>query len=206
MEKVDAERISIIPPGLDTNKFKSAGKFDNSRITVLFVGRLVEGKGILDLINAMGGFDAKLSIVGDGPLRSDVISLSKKNNLDMKFVDSLDYFEMAKVYNSCDIFCLPSKPTKIWEEQFGYAFIEAMACEKPVISTLSGSIPEVVDEKSGILVNPGNVPELKDALGKLINDGRLRKKIGKNGRKRVLEKYDGKVIARQIKDVYESYL
>jgi len=205
-EGIGSERISIIPPGLDTKKFKPTIKNENDKVTILFVGRLVEEKGILDLMNSVSGLDIKLKVVGDGPLKKEVIGLARRFGTDMEFLDSVDYFKMPEIYNSCDIFCLPSKPNKIWEEQFGYSLIEAMACGKPVVSTLSGSIHEVVDKKIGILVKPGSVEELRSALIKLIEDKKLRENSGKNGRKRVLEKYDGNVVVKQIKEVYENYL
>src|SRR3989344_3334353 len=206
-EGVNSGNIRVIPPGLDTKRFKPSGKIENDKLTILFVGRLVEEKGILDLINAIKYLkDIRLQIVGEGPLKFRIIKLSKEYNIDMKFINSVDYFDMPKIYNSCSIFCLPSKPNKIWEEQFGYSLIEAMACGKPVVSTLSGSIPEVIDKKTGILVKPGSVEELRDALIKLIEDKKLRENSGKNGRKRVLEKYDGNVVVKQIKEVYENYL
>ena len=114
---------------------------------------------------------------------------------------------MPQIHNLADIFCLPSIGTKTWEEQFGYSMVEAMACQKPVISTLTGSIPEVVkDRQTGILIDPDSPQQLKRTLEELIADKQKRETLGRNGREWVLEKFDANKIASQLAEIYKKFV
>ncbi len=114
---------------------------------------------------------------------------------------------MPEIHNLADVFCLPSIPTKNWAEQFGYSMVEAMACGKAVISTSSGSIPEVVKDRStGILVNPNNPVELEIALEELVIDKNEREVFGNNARKWVLQSFEANKIAEKLADIYRKFL
>jgi glycosyltransferase involved in cell wall biosynthesis len=102
---------------------------------------------------------------------------------------------------------LPSIPTNVWAEQFGYSIVEAMACGKPVISTSTGSIPEVVKDRiTGILVKPNNQVGLQTALEELVFNEREREIFGNNGRKWVLQSFEANKIAGKLAEIYEKYL
>jgi glycosyltransferase involved in cell wall biosynthesis len=221
IEGVNPEKISVIPGGIDVAKFRPTKKDENllrkfnvpqDAIVILFVGRLVWEKGIVDLIYAIREILRKdenvyLLIVGSGPLKDDILKLSQKLGLliNIRFLGPLKYQEMPKIYSTADIFCLPSIPTEYWQEQFGYSLVEAMACGKPVISTLSGSIPEVVkDGKSGILIQPTKGAELVRALNTLISNETKRRKMGRNAREWVLKKFDANKIADKTIKVYKE--
>jgi glycosyltransferase involved in cell wall biosynthesis len=82
-----------------------------------------------------------------------------------------------------------------------------MACGKPVVSTFSGSIPEIVKHRStGILVEPHNATALASALDELLSDGQLREKYGANARQWVCERFEANKVAGQIADVYRKVL
>ena len=100
------------------------------------------------------------------------------------------------------IFAFPSHA-----EAFGAVLIEAMALERPVVSTnCDGVIDIVVDEETGLFVNPRKGKELAEALDRLIMDRELRIRLGKAGRRRVIEKFDiGKMIS-SIEDLYYESL
>ena len=210
-ESTDENKIEILPPGIDLNIFKPnksslRDNFDDE-VIVLFIGRLVEEKGVRDLLDAMQKIwqkvqSVRLIICGNGPLRSLVLSYIKQG-YPITYYSSYPYPEVNMLYNACDIFILPSKATKGWEEQFGMVLIEAMACRKPVITTKSGSIPYVVG-KCAYLVNPGSVPEIGKALLELIDNEALRKKMGKSSRKFVEKKYDNRIIAKKLLKIYNS--
>jgi glycosyltransferase involved in cell wall biosynthesis len=81
-----------------------------------------------------------------------------------------------------------------------------MACGKPVLSTSTGSIPEVVkDGASGILVNPNDPHALKGILQELILNKTKRKALGKKGREWVLQKFEANKIAKQLADIYRRF-
>ena len=94
----------------------------------------------------------------------------------------MDYSELVKVYQSADIFVNPV----IWEEPFGLVNIEAMATGLPVISSKVGGITEIVVEgETGLLIPPNNIQALVEAIERLLDDEKLRVKMGKEGRRRV---------------------
>ena len=224
IEGVSPSRISVVPAGIDCERFKPADRNEDiikrfgipeDALNILFVGRLVPEKGIFDLLDAFSmlcqGFrNIQLIIVGSGPPRIraqiDRLVLSSKVGRKIKFLGGINYSLMPKIHNLADIFVLPSIATRSWEEQFGYALVEAMACGKPVLSTSTGSIPEVVkDGATGILVNPNDPHALKGILQELILNKTKRKALGKKGREWVLQKFEANKIAKQLADIYRRF-
>ena len=224
IEGVNPNRISVIPSGLDCDRFKPAGinsqvakklNISSDSIKILFVGRLVPEKGIFDLLNAFSILQkkvptAELLIVGSGPseIQAQIMQLIARHQIkNIKFLGKIPYSEMPKIHNLVDIFCLPSIPVKTWAEQFGYSMVEAMACGKPVISTLSGSIPEVVkDNKTGVLVHPKAPLELASALEELTLDKQKRENFGKNAREWVLQEFEANKVAGKLAAVFCRFL
>jgi len=229
LEGVNEKKISVIPHAIDSDKFipmkkdeelmKDYGISDKNKV-IFYAGELVEHKGIRALIFAFYKLVKKdknliLIIAGNGPMKKDILFWAKKLGFEknIKFSGYIPYLEMPKLYNLCDVFCLPSTllnksffHTAI-QEQFGYVLIEAMSCGKPVVSTLVGSIPDVVDDgKTGLLVPPANWLKLSEALEKIIYNKKLAEKMGKEGRKKVLDFYDSNIVAKKIARVYENVL
>ena len=128
-EGVDEKKISVIPMGVDLKRFKPRQIFRQSRISlretnILFVGRSVPEKGIGELTEAYRRLsqkypNLKLTMVGDG---------------------RVSYSQIHEEYQRADIFCLPSKTTPHWQEQYGMALVEAMACGLPIVTTKTGAI------------------------------------------------------------------
>jgi alpha-maltose-1-phosphate synthase len=225
LEGVAPDRISVIPAGLDCENFKPLERNEQvakklgiaeDSIRILFVGRLIAEKGILDLLNAFSkllkkNLKVELVIVGSGTPKMQIqirqLAANLKIGDKVKFLGSIKYRHMPEMHNLADVFCLPSIPSKTWAEQFGYSMVEAMACGKPVVSTSSGSIPEVVkDRMTGILVKPNNPTELEIALEELVLNERERKIFGNNGRKWVLQSFEANMIASKLAAVYKKYL
>ena len=222
-EGVNPEKISVIPAGLDCDRFKPTAKAATNRFgisgettKILFVGRLTTEKGIFDLLNAYALLikvhqNVELLVVGTGTpemqAKITLLTESLKIQSKVKFLGSISYSEMAEVHNLADIFCLPSVETNFWAEQFGYSMVEAMACEKPVVSTVTGSIPEIVkDRNTGILVEQKNPIALEAALEELLVDKKEREKFGKNGREWVLEAFEANKVAKQLAELYTRFI
>jgi starch synthase len=225
-EGVSPDRISVVPAGIDCQRFKPAARdaelieqfgIQEDTLNILFVGRLVPEKGIFDLLNAFSMLrqnfrNVLLMVVGSGPPRTKrqinrLLLNLKTVRARIKFLGGIKYSLMPKIYNSADIFCLPSVTTKSWEEQFGYSLVEAMACGKPIVSTSTGSIPEVVkDGATGILVNPHDPHALKEALEELVLNERKRQTFGNNGRQWVLQKFEANKIAKQLAEIYRNFV
>ena len=221
-EGVNPDKISVIPAGLDCDRFKPTAKNANkfgisgNATKILFVGRLTPEKGIFDLLHAFALMlknhpNVELLVAGTGTprMQTEITALAEnlKIKSNVKFLGSIGYSDMAEVHNLADIFCLPSIETRFWAEQFGYSMVEAMACEKPVVSTFTGSIPEIVKNRvTGILVEQKNPGALEAALEELLLDKRKREEFGKNGRAWVLEVFEANKVAKQLATLYERFI
>ena len=209
------KEIAVIPQlGVDPDIFKrtnSCGSgdkptFKDEQFTIGYMGRLVEEKGVLTLVEAVSEAQehCKLLIIGSGPLRKDILSSAEKFRIGsrVEIIDWVSSSEVPSYLNRLDCLVLPSLTTRRWKEQFGRVLIEAMACEVPVIGSDSGEIPRVIDD-AGLVFREGDVDELKDKINKLINDAALRDELMQRGRGRVLRTYTQKRIALETFKVYE---
>jgi len=220
MEGVPKEKIHVLPMGVDIQRFYPRNRdrelcstlgLANDDIVFLFVGRLVEEKGILDLILAYSAIvqdfpsRTKLVVAGEGSLRDRAKYLARRFGIEKSviFIGSQPYDIMPRLYSIADIFVLPSAPTRSWKEQFGMVLVEAMASGKPIISTLTGAIPEVVGP-AGLLIPPRKPDKLCDAMRELIINSQKREKLGKIARSVALDRYDSRRVAETLSGIYEG--
>ncbi len=158
--------------------------FKNKKNVMLFVGRLIPEKGIMDLLKLVKeikkdliGKNWKLVVCGDGYLKGDVKDFIKNYELDdiVIFKDRVNYKELEKIYKISKITIIPSKKP----EGFGRVALEAISYGSVVLGYDSGGIGEVLGD-SGRLVKVGRIDELKDILLKFLENERkikiLRKK------------------------------
>lgn len=219
LEGTPPEKIEVIPVGVHLDKFSPSTRnpellskmgIQEDDTVILFVGRLVWEKGGYSLLYSMkmllndGISKVKVIFCGSGPEekalqdKADALGISKN----MIFLGSVPYPEMPQIYGLADVFTLLSIPTKNWQEQFGMVLVEAMACGKPVVSTLNGSIPEVVGD-AGILIPPDDPSSLFEILKNLIQDEAKRRELGKTARKRAEKEFDSRKIADRLEKAYE---
>ena len=184
--------------------------FGSTEVRVIgYVGRLVEEKGILTLLEAFAVLpnDYRLLVVGSGPMKGVVQKRISDLLMEERviIVDSIASENVPLYLNCLDCLVLPSLTRSNWKEQFGRILIEAMACEVPVIGSDSGEIPGVVGD-AGMIFREGDVSDLREKINKLLRDSSMIKEFQKRGRARVLEKYTQKHIAEQTLEVYEHIL
>ncbi len=220
IEGVTEDKIKVIYPGVDIERFRPGNKpdellsknnIDRDSFVILYVGKLVSWKGIHNLVYAAkilkdkGVKDFVVAVAGKGAQKENMQKLIKETGTDehFKFLDFVSYNEIPDVYRMADVFVLPSYPTMTWQEQFGMVLVEAMASGKPVISTLSGSIPEVVGG-AGILIPPGDFIALADVIFKLIESEKIRENKGKAGRERVEKLFSAKNNAQKFADILKE--
>jgi glycosyltransferase involved in cell wall biosynthesis len=178
----------------------------NGEKIVLFVGRLVYYKGVEHLIDAMRGVDARLVILGDGPLRTALEQRAQDRRLDGKilFCPRGSDQDVKTLYSLADVFVLPStEPT----EAFGLVQLEAMAYGVPVVNTdLPTGVPWVSQSNvTGLTVPPRDSKALAQALNRILHDRRLARRFSENCRTRVREFTVEKMLDR-IYAVYEEVL
>ena len=142
----------------------------------------------------------KLLVIGDGELKQELINLAEKLGIKDSVIFTGFRNDIPEVLKVIDILALPS----LWEG-FPVSILEAMASAKPVIASRVGGIPEeIIDEETGLLVPPKNVPALEKAILKLISDQEKSKKMGEAGRKRVEEYFTLDKMIKKTEEVYDK--
>lgn len=197
-EGVDASKIAIIPEPVDTTVFSPSNQPNRSdRFTIGFAGYLDDRHGVLDLLNAFEGLApdsaAHLKIAGSGPLAPKVLARVRQPGLDgrVDVVGTLRHDQMPAFLNGIDVLCVPYRTVPGWKPQFGIVNIEAMAVGKPVVSTRSGAVPEVVPpELDRFLVGEGDVSALTNALQRLAGEPAVRENLGRIARDWTVRKFD----------------
>lgn len=171
------------------------------------VSKLWEGKGHVTLIDAFKLLrkqirDAKLVIVGEGHLYNELHRLVNMNGLRNSVLFTGFQMDVSEIIATFDVAVLPS-----FFEGMGRVLLEAMAMQKPVVASRVGGIPDLVKHGiSGLLVKPGDVKELADALEKILGDKRLASKMGREGRRTIKEQYSSDVMVQSIQEVYREIL
>ena len=203
-------RISVIYNGLDLDTFDryTAQHLYHRREGEVLIGncgRLVAQKGQHYLIKLARHLKKqskpfKILIAGIGALADDLKAAAEQAGV----ADNILFFgfveDMKSFMHTIDIFVL----TSLWEG-FGYVIAEAMASRKPVVAFRVSSNPELIEhEKTGFLVKTGNVSELAEKIGVLIDSPELRDKMGKLGRDRVEQKFNMSSIFSQVLDVIQK--
>jgi glycosyltransferase involved in cell wall biosynthesis len=172
---------------------------------ILSVGRLVYYKGFEYLIRAMQSVDARLLIVGSGPLGPALEREVAERQLGSRVTLLGEVENVAPYYHACDLFVLPSVARS---EAFGIVQLEAMACSKPVVNTrLQSGVPYVsLDGVTGITVPPADPEALAVAMNRLLSDDNLRHAYGLAARRRIEEHFSLCLMASRTLDVYASVL
>lgn len=162
--------VDLVPHALPDWQMDREPAPRGSVFTVGYAGRLVEEKGLFDLVEAVRALDGsvRLLLVGDGPLRAALQDRST-GGLRIDIRTAADQAEMPALYREMDVLVLPSRTTPTWAEQFGRVLPEALLCGVPVIGSNSGEIPWVIGSTGGGWTFPeGDV----EALARLLAEVR----------------------------------
>jgi glycosyltransferase involved in cell wall biosynthesis len=205
------KRIVVIPNPVDIEKFRAMVSATQSSFypEILCVGTLAFRKGfdiaIRSLPHILRNFSkARLTIVGRGPRYEELSQLANVLGLNqrVRLTDYLEDDQLVKLYDSCDIFILPSRAGG---EAFGYAMVEAMAAGKAVIATETPGPGEILQRsKSGLLVKPDDEIELARAVIELAGDDRLRSELAKKGRVFVHNEFSVDAVTQLYERVYSG--
>ena len=223
LEGIPEEKIKVIYPGIEIERFspqppdthlqKALGLSKEDKI-ILFAGRMVYKKGIYTLVQAIKeikrtnpGIPLKVIMLGKGPEEEKLKNYIRILGLEKDFIiyGHVPYEKIPLFYNLSHLFVLPSIPTDSSQEQFGFVLAEAMAAGKAIITTFTGSIPEVVDD-AAILVPPDDYLALARTIASLFADEKKRIGLGEKARTMALAKYDSRDTARKMLKAYESIL
>jgi glycosyltransferase involved in cell wall biosynthesis len=218
-----AEAVREVVPGAEvrTIPFGAALDADNGGAVprerqpgdpfqLLFVGRLVERKGVHVLLEAVAALkeepDLRLVVVGEGPERAALTGIAERLGIAdrVEFTGPISREELRTRYSRCDAFVLPAiRDSKGDVEGLGVVLIEALLQGKPVIASESGGIVDIVrDGDTGLLVPSGDSAALAEAIARYIDDPDLAAGLAGNGRAHVLREFSWTTITDRLVEVY----
>ena len=146
--------------------------------------------------------DLKVVIVGEGPDRQAIENMVQRFGLQSNVILAGQHSDMPEIYAAMDIFVLPSL-----NEGLPMTILEAMAASRPVIATRVGAIPRVIkDGETGLLVDPGDVDGLRNALARLLTDSDLCRRLGSAGHEWVSRNYTSEAMALKYRQMYDEVL
>jgi glycosyltransferase involved in cell wall biosynthesis len=196
--------VRLFDPLTDAGYVRSKENLDGKKV-ILFVGRLIEKKGIGYLLQAFSMLRLRMNhlalvICGDGPMKRYLQSRVKEMKLDKEviFPGFISNHLLPFYYAAADVCVFPSL-----SEAFGIVIIEAMSMEKPVLASAVGGIIEIIqDGHNGLLVPSGDVERLFASLERLLKERSFSRRLGFQGRKTVVEKF---TIERMIRETLDAY-
>ncbi len=203
---VAEEKISVIPMGVDLQHRFVPTKTPAPAQSLLFVGRLVEKKGLRYLLEAMPKIierfpDSHLTVVGDGPERTNLEKLTHHLGVQgrVEFLGALPNEELPLLYQQAGIVVFPSVVGKDGDrEGFGLVLVEAMGCGCALVVTNLLSMEDIVkNEETGIVVDQRNAPQLVDAVLRLRNNPKLRLEFAEKALRHVRKYFDWQIIVRE---------
>ena len=204
------ERCHVIPLGIPFEEFQQVDHAVVAKIRkqygpriVFSLGRLIYYKGFEYLIQAMKKVDARLLIVGDGPLRADLERVAQAHGVENRVTFFGEVQNVVPYYHAADVFALAST---VRSEAFGIVQLEAMACGKPVVNThLASGVPFVsIDGVTGLTVPPANPEALANAINLLLDDSALRARYGEAGQQRVREEFSLDAMTQRTFQLYKA--
>lgn len=207
----------IIPNAVDADRFHPSNEGDwvreelgiGDKKLIMYVGRIVYHKGLEYFVRAakyLESRDVQFLLVGTGDFRKELEDIIEREGLEdmVMFAGRVPNEELPDYYAATDVFVLPSVSRL---EAFGIVALEAMASEVPVIvSDIPGVRDVIVEGKNGLLTEPMNSEDLAGKIRTLLENPDMAERMGKNGRKRVLERFTWGQVAKDIEYVYYSIL
>jgi glycosyltransferase involved in cell wall biosynthesis len=208
---VGKTRSRIITGGVDCSAAKQASAMPVTRPYVFCAARInLEHKAIDSLVGAFklvadAHPELDLLISGDGPDRVRLEQIVERSELAQRvqLLGPRTRSELWSLYKGATLFAMPSRKP----EGLGLAFLESMACGRPVIGSNSGGTPEIVrNGETGLLVQRNESDEIAHALRQLLDNPEERERMARNGRELVTRCYDWPTVAQQYLEVYTETL
>lgn len=211
------EKIIIINNGVNIDLFRPYDKQKSKKDLglkkelnfICFIGSLRPWQGMDDLIKSSKKILKKFPktrflIVGDGETKNDLIKIAKENRVFEKFIftGSVPYKLVPKYISSADICIVPKKPLRS-----GYSplkLYEYMACEKPIVATRVKGFEILEEINAGLLIKPGDIEDFSKAVSHLLENTKVRKKMGINGRAYVIKNHTWNKIAKRTEEIFNE--
>lgn len=211
------DRIIVQSMGVDLGSKFTPGDGDAPRDGLVFVGRLVEKKGVSYLIEAVSLLadrypDLTLTIVGDGPLYESLQSLTTDRGVQnrVRFAGSVLNEQVPDYLRAATISVMPSIVASSGDQEgLGLVAVEALGCGCAVVAfDLPAVRDTIINGQTGLMAEPENAADLADKIARLLDDDTLRQRLAQSGRRHALEKFTwpavGKRYAEIITDMFED--
>lgn len=204
------DKITVHHVGVDTERFIPSGVL-GTELTVLFVGRLVEKKGCLYLLEAMQKVqkvlpDAKVFFIGDGPLRQSLETASQNLAVNAVFMGARDNNFVREQMNAARVICVPSITSTTGDtEGLPIVVWEAMALGKPIVASHSAGIPEaIIHRRTGMLSPEKDTESLAQNILQLLQSDSLCKTLAYSARKECEERFSLQNQTKKLEKLYSS--
>ncbi|MBF8268306.1 MAG: glycosyltransferase [Gammaproteobacteria bacterium] len=208
---IPEDKIHVAPMGVDlTTVFVPDENAIRNKNTIMFIGRLVEKKGVKYLLQAFrenlkNNRSLKLVIIGDGPEKTPLMELAKLLEIDdhTTFVGAVSSENLPYHYRTASIMVFPFIKTEAGDQEgLGLVLIEALGCHCAVIASDMPAVKDVIiDGGTGFLAKPGNVSELTAKIEYLLSHPDLAERIGCKGREFVMTRFDWNIVSERYKTI-----
>jgi glycosyltransferase involved in cell wall biosynthesis len=209
---IPSDRIHVHYIGIDLTRFRPSDRSLVSRgPRILFVGRLVEKKGLEYLIRAYARIRStlpatQLVVIGDGPLSSQLTGLASQLNVPVQFLGSVDSAEVKREMDKSRVFCLPSLVAEDGDaEGLPISVLEAQACSVPVVTSARGGATEgILDGVTGLAVPEKDVDLLTMRLMSVLTDDGLALSMSHAGPRLMAERFDIRNCTPSLELLYDA--
>ena len=209
------EKVHVVPMGVDLQNRFVPPRSRNSTKSLLFIGRVVEKKGLRYVIEAMPEIlaqhpGATLRVAGDGQELGHAKNLADNLGVggSIEFLGAVGNAFLPGLCKASAVVVFPSIIAEGGDrEGFGLVLVEALGCECAVVSTDLPATRDIIkDGETGLVVAQKDARQLADRVNQLFSDPGLRARLGANGRRHVLQRFDWSIISNQYKTLIQSVL
>lgn len=195
------DKIRVFNNYIDTNVFKPTHNSKKKKHHLLYVGRLSRQKNLFNLLQAIKATKYTLDIIGDGELKDDLLTYSRRDQIKVNFLGQFPNHEIPNLLNQYEIFILPS-----FYEGNPKTLLEAMSCELAVIGTDVEGINNIIRHmENGYLCRTDN-KSIRQAVDTVRGDALLRRHMREAARKYIIQNFNLEEILKEEKRFYSEIL
>jgi colanic acid/amylovoran biosynthesis glycosyltransferase len=204
-------RLRLVPNSVSLRRLGPARAGTAQAGPVLSVARLIEKKGLLDLIAAFSvlrarGLNTPLEIVGDGPMRGELEAVAARLGVDARFRGALPQEQVLELMERASVFCLPCVVAADGDRDgLPTSVLEAMALGVPVVTTdVNGLAEAVLHERTGLLVPQRDPVALAKAIERLLSDSKVAARLSAEGRRHVERNFSAERSAAILRSLFQE--
>jgi len=210
-ECVPGQSVSVVPNGVSINQIGKRTQevvakelqLDPSKPLLLFVGKIMESKGVPDLLEAYERMDVDCTLLVVGPSKDKglVDRMDEFPGSDIKYLGYTEKEQLDALFQLSDLFVFPTRA-----DVFPLVTLEAMAAGTPIVTTNVGGLPEQITNQTGILVEPEDPEAVANAVEGLLQDEDQRRTASEAARERVRTEFSWETVARKTATTYLDIL